>query len=336
MVDQRRGAGSGLQGDEALHAPEGEEYGSVKGRTQREIIWRRFRRHRLALVGGAVLILLYIAAIVTPWIAPFGYAQIDFTALNQPPSLHHLMGTDRLGRDQLTRVMYGGRISLALGLAVGVFSTVIGATVGIISGHYGKSVDVATMGFVDFMLTLPFLPLLLVAGKIFQFTPITIIAALVLLLWPRMARLVVPSVLSSPGCEGGGIFSQNFIGPVPDHACVGGIDIFKPAILRGNRQALSHIVENLEGKISFSLQSLLSLLFLSHIIEHSQDTELTSEFDEFIIGKGVSGAGRYIIVLMFDSPDGPIFHQAFKQSHSLVLIVPKTDFDRLVFHQFVE
>jgi peptide/nickel transport system permease protein len=196
MVDQRRDAGPGLLGDEALQAAEGEEYGNVKGRTQREIIWRRFRRHRLALAGGAVLILLYIGAVVTPWVAPYGYAQIDYTAFNQPPNLHHLMGTDRLGRDELTRVMYGGRISLALGLAVGVFSTVIGATVGIFSGHYGKSVDVATMGFVDFVLTLPFLPLLLVAGKIFQFTPVTIIAALVLLLWPRMARLVRGQVLA--------------------------------------------------------------------------------------------------------------------------------------------
>jgi peptide/nickel transport system permease protein len=196
MVDQRRDEESGLQGEGVLLADAGEEYGKVKGRTQREIIWRRFRRHRLALAGGAILILLYIAAIATPWVAPYGYAQIDISALNQPPSLHHLMGTDQLGRDELTRVMYGGRISLALGLAVGVFSTVIGATVGIISGHYGKSVDVATMGFVDFMLTLPFLPLLLVAGKIFQFTPVTIIAALVLLLWPRMARLVRGQVLA--------------------------------------------------------------------------------------------------------------------------------------------
>jgi peptide/nickel transport system permease protein len=196
MVDQRRDEESGLEGEGVLLADAGEEYGKVKGRTQREIIWRRFRRHRLALAGGAILILLYIAAIATPWVAPYGYAQIDITALNQPPSLHHLMGTDQLGRDELTRVMYGGRISLALGLAVGVFSTVIGATVGIISGHYGKSVDVATMGFVDFMLTLPFLPLLLVAGKIFLFTPVTIIVALVLLLWPRMARLVRGQVLA--------------------------------------------------------------------------------------------------------------------------------------------
>lgn len=198
MVDQRRDPGPGLQGDGALQTAGagGGEYGSVVGRTQREIIWRRFKRHRLALVGGAVLILLYIAAIVTPWVAPFGYAQIDYSAFNEPPSLHHLMGTDQLGRDELTRVMYGGRISLALGLAVGVFSTLIGATVGIISGHYGKSVDVATMGFVDFMLTLPFLPLLLVSGRIFQFTPVTIIVALVLLLWPRMARLVRGQVLA--------------------------------------------------------------------------------------------------------------------------------------------
>jgi peptide/nickel transport system permease protein len=197
MVEQRRDTGRDVQPGafEAAEA-EGEGYGQVRGRTQREIIWRRFKRHRLALISGAVLILLYIAALATPWIAPYDYAQIDYTAFTQPPNLHHPMGTDQLGRDELTRVMYGGRISLILGLAVGVFSTLIGATVGIISGHYGRSVDVATMGFVDFMLTLPFLPLLLVAGGIFQFTPATIIVALVLLLWPRMARLVRGQVLA--------------------------------------------------------------------------------------------------------------------------------------------
>ncbi len=197
MVEQQRDTGFGAQGG-GFEAAEtaGEVYGKVKGRTQREIIWRRFRRHRLALIGGAILILLYVAALTTPWTAPYGYAHIDYTAFNQPPSLNHPMGTDRLGRDELTRVMYGGRISLSLGLAVGVFSTLIGATVGIFSGHYGRFVDVATMGFVDFMLTLPFLPLLLVSGSIFQFSPVTIIIALVLLLWPRMARLVRGQVLA--------------------------------------------------------------------------------------------------------------------------------------------
>ncbi len=196
MVEQRKDTDSEAQVGAFEAAETGGEYGKVKSRTQREIIWRRFRRHRLALVGGAILILLYILAIATPWIAPYGYAHIDFTAFNQPPSLHHPMGTDRLGRDQLTRIMYGGRISLALGLSVGIFSTLLGGTIGIFSGYYGRFVDVATMGFVDFMLTLPFLPLLLVAGSIFRFSPVTIIIALVLLLWPRMARLVRGQVLA--------------------------------------------------------------------------------------------------------------------------------------------
>jgi peptide/nickel transport system permease protein len=197
MVDQRRDAGAGLSGGgfEVAEAG-GEDYGKVKGRTQREIVWRRFKRHRLALVGGAILILLYFAAIATPWVAPYGYDEIDFTAINSPPSLAHPMGTDSLGRDELTRVLYGGRVSLMVGLGVGVFSTLIGAGVGIFSGYYGRFVDTATMGFVDFMLVLPFIPLLLVMGSIFQFTPVTITLVLVILLWPRMARLVRGQVLA--------------------------------------------------------------------------------------------------------------------------------------------
>ena len=190
--------GEGLPGSAAVEVAEasGEDYGQVKGRTQREIIWRRFKRHRLALVGGAILLLLYLSAIVTPWIAPYGYAEIDFTAINQPPSLKHPMGTDRLGRDELTRVLYGGRVSLMVGLGVGVVSTLIGASVGIFSGYFGRFLDTATMGFVDFMLVLPFIPLLLVMGSIFQFTPLTITLVLPLFLWPRMARLVRGQVLA--------------------------------------------------------------------------------------------------------------------------------------------
>jgi peptide/nickel transport system permease protein len=200
MVEHRRDleGGEGLPGSAAVEVAEasGEDYGNVKGRTQREIIWRRFKRHRLALVGGAILLLLYLSAIVTPWIAPYGYAEIDFTAINQPPSLKHPMGTDRLGRDELTRVLYGGRVSLMVGLGVGVVSTLIGTTVGVFSGYYGRFVDTATMGFVDFMLVLPFIPLLLVMGSIFQFTPLTITLVLPLFLWPRMARLVRGQVLA--------------------------------------------------------------------------------------------------------------------------------------------
>ncbi len=104
------------------------------------------------MIGGLILVLLYVAASATPRIAPYGYAEPDFVFINQGPSLKHPMGTDELGRDELTRVIYGGRVSLLLGLGVGALSTIIGAAVGIISGFYGRFVDTTAMHFTDFTL----------------------------------------------------------------------------------------------------------------------------------------------------------------------------------------
>ena len=122
----------------------GENYGNVEGRTQREIVWKRFKRHQLALVGGAILLLLYIGALLTPYVAPYGFAEQDFTSMNQGPSLSHPMGTDQLGRDELTRVMYGGRISLLVGLGVGAFVTVVrdrrGYSLGVLQQVYRRRV----------------------------------------------------------------------------------------------------------------------------------------------------------------------------------------------------
>jgi len=198
LVDQRRDGDEVLSGGAAMQTAEamGEDYGKVKGRTQREIVWRRFKRHRLALVGGGILILLYAAALAAPLIAPYDYAEPDFTAMGQGPSLAHPMGTDQLGRDELTRVLYGGRVSLMVGLGVGAFSAIIGAAIGIISGYFGRFIDTGVMSFVDFVLVLPFLPLLLVLGSVFRFNAVTITFVIALLLWPRMARLVRGQVLS--------------------------------------------------------------------------------------------------------------------------------------------
>lgn len=195
MAEQDRTA-VGTVGGASVEAAGAEEYGHVEGRTQREIIWRRFRRHRLALVGGIVLILLYGAAILTPWITPYNYDEPDYAAINQGPSLSHPMGADRLGRDELTRVLYGGRVSLMVGLGVGVFCTAIGAAVGILSGYYGKKMDASLMSVTDFVLVLPLIPFLLVAGSIFRFTPITITLVLVALLWGAIARLTRGQVLA--------------------------------------------------------------------------------------------------------------------------------------------
>ncbi|MGH3088042.1 MAG: ABC transporter permease, partial [Rubrobacteraceae bacterium] len=196
MTDQDRVAMGTTQDTARVSEPAGEEYGSVKGRTQREIVWRRFRRHRLAMIGGIVLILLYGAALLTPVIAPYEYDEPDFAAINQGPSLAHPMGADRLGRDELTRVLYGGRVSLMVGLGVGIFSTAIGAAVGILAGYYGRRVDTSLMALTDYILLLPLIPLLLVAGSIFRFTPVTITFVLVVLLWGAIARLTRGQVLS--------------------------------------------------------------------------------------------------------------------------------------------
>ena len=174
----------------------GEEYGKVEGRTQREIVWRRFKRHRLAIAGGLVLLLIYAAALATPVIAPYEYDESDFTALNQAPSVEHPMGTDRLGRDEFTRVLYGGRVSLMVGLGVGTFATLVGGLIGLLSGYYGRRVDTTLAGVMDFVLVLPFLPMLLVLGSIFRFSAFTITFVIALLLWPRMARIVRGQVLS--------------------------------------------------------------------------------------------------------------------------------------------
>lgn len=202
MVEQRGDLGAGFRGDAAEAAGVlGEDYGKVEGRTQREIVWRRFKRHRLALVGGIVLVLLYAAALATPVIAPYEFDEPNYAAINRGPSVDHPMGTDRLGRDELTRVLYGGRVSLMVGLGVGIFATVTGAAFGIASGYYGRSVDVGISGLTDFVLVLPFIPMLMVLGSIYQFTAITITFVLVLLLWPRMARLVRGQVLAIRGQE---------------------------------------------------------------------------------------------------------------------------------------
>jgi peptide/nickel transport system permease protein len=148
------------------------------------------------MISGAILLLLYLAAIFGPMLAPYGYSQIDYKAFSQGPSLAHPMGTDQLGRDELTRVIYGGRVSLMVGLSVGVFSTLIGAIFGIVSGFYGRLVDVGIMGFTDFMLVLPNLPLLIVAGSIFRLNAVTISILLVALSWTTIARVVRGQVLS--------------------------------------------------------------------------------------------------------------------------------------------
>jgi peptide/nickel transport system permease protein len=130
--------------------------------------WRRFRRHRLAVASAVILIVMALAVSFGPDLWPVEINEIDFTARLATPSLEHPLGTDDLGQDLLARMLYGGRISLAVGLAAMVISIAVGTLVGAVSGSSRGSVDAALMWLTDLFLSLPQLPLLLVIIYLFR------------------------------------------------------------------------------------------------------------------------------------------------------------------------
>jgi peptide/nickel transport system permease protein len=130
--------------------------------------WRRFRRHRLAMASTVVLVSLILAVVVGPWIWTIPINEIDFSAQLQRPSWQHPLGTDDLGQDLLARMMYGGRISLAVGLAAMVVATVVGVIVGAVAGMSRKYADPFLMWLTDLFLSLPQLPLLLLVIYLFR------------------------------------------------------------------------------------------------------------------------------------------------------------------------
>lgn len=130
--------------------------------------WRRFRRHRLAMASAVVLSLLILGVVVGPWLWPVPINEIDFSAQLQTPSWKHPFGTDDLGQDLLARMIYGGRISLAVGLAAMVVATIVGVLVGSLAGMSRKTVDPILMWVTDLFLSLPQLPLLLLIIYLFR------------------------------------------------------------------------------------------------------------------------------------------------------------------------
>jgi len=130
--------------------------------------WRRFKRHRLALAGAVILSILVLGVLVGPWLWQVQINEIDFHARLKGPSWRHPFGTDDLGQDLLARMLYGGRISLAVGFAAMLIAVVVGTLVGAIAGISRGSVDAALMWLTDLFLSLPQLPLLLLIIYLFR------------------------------------------------------------------------------------------------------------------------------------------------------------------------
>lgn len=153
---------------------------------------RRFLRHRLATVGLVFLVLLALIVVLGPIISPYAFDQQDFLLIGSPGPMspQHWLGTDELGRDALTRLIYGGRVSLAVGLAGAVISTLVGTLVGALSGFYRGWTDTLLMRFTDVVLSIPTLPLVLLLSGLFRPSPLLLVAIVGTLIWMGTARLV--------------------------------------------------------------------------------------------------------------------------------------------------
>jgi len=163
---------------------------SERALSTRQLAWRRFKRHKLAMGGAILLILLAVSTIVIPLISKYSYREQNLLTTLKGPSGHHLFGTDTLGRDEFTRVLYGGRISLLVGLSVAIMAGGIGAFTGAIAGFYGGVLDNILMRVTDLFLAIPFLVILIMAAKIFGGSVFDIVLILSLFFWMPEARIV--------------------------------------------------------------------------------------------------------------------------------------------------
>ena len=158
--------------------------------------WRAFRRNRLALIGGVIVVVLVVLAVLAQWIAPWDPNRPDVRKILDSPSKAHPLGTDQLGRDVLSRMLYGARVSLAVGFVSVGIATLIGIALGAAAGYHGGTIDALVMRLVDLMLVFPRFFLLLAVLAFLRPSIWTIMTVIGLTGWMSVARLVRAEFLS--------------------------------------------------------------------------------------------------------------------------------------------
>ncbi len=174
------------------------DFRTTREESMREIVWRRFRKHKPAVAGVAALVGIAAACLLVPWITNYDPLKTNVELIRQAPSFAHIFGTDELGRDLLIRLCDGGRISILIGVATMSIAIFLGTLVGSVAGFYGGRIDNVLMRFTDFMLSIPQLFLLLIFAQIMRSTndpllsggPMPIIVIIGILSWTGAARLV--------------------------------------------------------------------------------------------------------------------------------------------------
>jgi peptide/nickel transport system permease protein len=243
--------GTLIQGDRGLlptdpaQSTGGDYEVSLESLGQMELAWRRFRRHRLALIGLAIFAAMVLIAILGPILLPYDPTQIPGAqqAGGDPPSMAHWFGTDDAGRDVFTMVVNGARISVSVGAFSVLIAGIVGVIVGAAAGYRGGGLDNVLMRIVDAFFAIPFLFVILVAARFFgQGQVSSIIVIFGLLSWPLIARLVRASFLSLR--EADYVLAAQAVG------------------VSGRRVALRHILPNAIGPVIVAM----TLLMASNII----------------------------------------------------------------------
>ena len=167
-----------------------------KGSSLWQDAWIKLSKNYLALLGLAVLVLLVVISLLTPWIAPYSYSAQNLDIGATAPSLQHWFGTDIFGRDMLTRIMYGGRVSLMVGFVATGVALVIGVLWGAIAGFYGGRIDALMMRIVDILYALPFMIFIVLLMVVFGRNILLLFLAIGAVEWLTMARIVRGQVMS--------------------------------------------------------------------------------------------------------------------------------------------
>jgi len=158
--------------------------------------WRRFRRNRLALAGSVLVMFLFFVSLLSPWLAPYDPNAIDLKNILAPPSVEHLFGTDQLGRDVCSRMIWGAGISLKVGFVATGIAILIGTILGAVAGYYGGWVDSVIMRFVDIMLCFPTFFLILAVIALLEPSIWNIMIIIGITGWMGITRLVRADFIS--------------------------------------------------------------------------------------------------------------------------------------------
>lgn len=165
-------------------------------RPMRVDVWRRFRRNRLAMVGLGFIVLLVLVAIFAPLIAPYSITERTSGSARQSPSLDHLFGTDNIGRDVFSRVVFGARVSLRIGIFATAISLTIGLLLGAVSGFFGGVLGTLIMRITDVFLAIPYIVLAVAIATVLGRSENSIILIIGVIGWTSIARIVRASFLS--------------------------------------------------------------------------------------------------------------------------------------------